>query len=158
MAHCFTRAMALLAAAAITLFPVQPSFAQQGNSSTTTPIKHIVVIFQENISFDHYFGTYPSALNPQGEPSFQALPNTPSVNGLTTALLTNNPNLANPKRLDRILSDLVTCDQNHGYTAEQQAFDQGKMDLFVQTLAGSSCADKNIVMDYYDGNTVTAMW
>ena len=28
---------------------------------TTTPIKHLVVIFGENISFDHYFGTYPNA-------------------------------------------------------------------------------------------------
>jgi len=124
----------------------------------STPIKHLVVIFQENISFDHYFGTYPNALNPQGEPSFNAVPNTPSVNGLTAALLNNNPNLANPKRLDRTLSDLVTCDQNHSYTAEQQAFDQGKMNLFVQTTAGSGCTDKTIVMDYYDGNTVTAMW
>src|SRR5260370_11860981 len=125
----------------------------------STPIKHLVVIFQENISFDHYFGTYPNALNPQGEPSFHAVPNTPSVNGLTDTLLNNNPNAANPKRLDRnIPSDVVTCDQNHGYTAEQQAFDQGKMDQFVQTLAGGSCADKSIVMDYYDGNTVTAMW
>src|SRR5436305_1190476 len=26
---------------------------------TATPIKHLVVIFQENVSFDHYFGTYP---------------------------------------------------------------------------------------------------
>ena len=26
---------------------------------TSTPIKHVVVIFDENISFDHYFGTYP---------------------------------------------------------------------------------------------------
>jgi len=25
--------------------------------STATPIKHLVVIFDENISFDHYFGT-----------------------------------------------------------------------------------------------------
>jgi phospholipase C len=125
----------------------------------STPIKHLVVIFQENISFDHYFGTYPNALNPQGEPGFHALPNTPSVNGLTDTLLKNNPNLANPKRLDRNTpADVVTCDQNHGYTAEQQAFDQGKMDMFVQTLAGGSCADKSIVMDYYDGNTVTAMW
>ena len=29
--------------------------------ATTTPIKHVVVIFQENVSFDHYFGTYPNA-------------------------------------------------------------------------------------------------
>src|SRR5262249_920790 len=32
------------------------------------------------------------------------------------------------------------------------------MDKFVQTLAGGSCTNKNIVMDYYDGNTVTALW
>jgi len=124
-----------------------------------TPIKHLVVIFQENISFDHYFATYPNALNPQGEPSFHAVPNTPSVNGLTDTLLKNNPNLANPKRLDRnILSDVVTCDQDHGYTDEQKAFDQGKMDKFVEFASGGGCTDKGIVMDYYDGNTVTAMW
>ncbi|HEX2776015.1 MAG TPA: alkaline phosphatase family protein, partial [Candidatus Acidoferrales bacterium] len=35
---------------------------------TTTPIKHLVIIFQENVSFDHYFGTYPVATNPSGEP------------------------------------------------------------------------------------------
>jgi phospholipase C len=34
---------------------------------TATPIKHLVVIFQENVSFDHYFGTYPNALNLYGE-------------------------------------------------------------------------------------------
>jgi phospholipase C len=38
--------------------------------STTTPIKHVVVIFQENVSFDHYFGTYPYANNPDSEPAF----------------------------------------------------------------------------------------
>jgi len=27
--------------------------------ATTTPIQHLVVIFQENVSFDHYFATYP---------------------------------------------------------------------------------------------------
>ena len=30
-----------------------------GGTSAATPIKHVVVIFQENVSFDHYFGTYP---------------------------------------------------------------------------------------------------
>src|SRR5580692_275638 len=80
-------------------------------AGTTTPIHHVVVIFDENISFDHYFGTYPSALNPQGEPAFTPLPNTPTVNNLMGgALMTNNPNLnnpangagsANPFRLDR---------------------------------------------------------
>src|SRR5262249_52345016 len=81
------------------------AFASRGltgcdEPATTTPIKHLVVIFQENVSFDHYFGTYPNAANPPGEPAFRAAPHTPSVNGLTPALLASNPNAANPKRLD----------------------------------------------------------
>ena len=58
---------------------------------TATPIKHVVVIFQENISFDHYFGTYPTAQNNAGETPFQALPGTPkSINNLVTPLDVNN--------------------------------------------------------------------
>jgi len=30
---------------------------------TAYPISNVVVIFQENVSFDHYFATYPNALN-----------------------------------------------------------------------------------------------
>jgi phospholipase C len=40
------------------------------HAPAATPITHIVVIFGENISFDHYFGTYPNATNPSGEPPF----------------------------------------------------------------------------------------
>ena len=50
--------------------------------ATTTPIKHLVVIFQENVSFDHYFGTYPNAANTSGQ-SFHGFFFTPPVNGLT---------------------------------------------------------------------------
>ena len=134
------------------------TLGQQGTmaSSTTTRIQHLVVIFNENVSFDHYFGTYPNAQNPAGEPKFHPAPGTPSVNGLTQALLTNNPNLANPTRLDR--SQALTCDQDHGYTAEQMAFDHGLMDQFVQSASDTNCTDKTVVMDYYDGNTVTALW
>jgi phospholipase C len=125
-------------------------------SNTTTPIQHLVVIFQENVSFDHYFGTYPNAQNPAGEPSFTAAQDTPSVNGLNETLLSFNPNAANPVRLGR--SQAVTCDQDHSYTDEQKAFDHGLMDKFVEFASGGSCTDKSIVMDYFDGNTVTALW
>ena len=50
---------------------------------TTTPIKYIVVIFQDNNSFDHYFATYPNSENQEGESTFIPLKDTPSVNGLT---------------------------------------------------------------------------
>jgi phospholipase C len=135
--------------------------------ATTTPIKHVVVIFGENISFDHYFGTYPFATNPPGEPQFTAAPGTPTVNGLNSTLLQANPNVNDPQRLDP--SQAVTCDQNHGYSAEQSAFDSGLMDKFVQDTTGGGCTQttfpdqgnygpNGIVMDYFDGNTVTALW
>src|SRR5271170_4881971 len=60
-------------------------------------IKHVVVIFDENVSFDHYFGTYPTALNLSGESPFTALQGTPTVDGLSQSLLTNNPNASNSK-------------------------------------------------------------
>ena len=47
------------------------------SASTATPIHHLVVIFQENVSFDHYFGTYPNAANVDGQP-FAAMPGTPT--------------------------------------------------------------------------------
>jgi phospholipase C len=140
----------------------------QGGAATTTPIQHLVVIFQENVSFDHYFGTYPTALNSAGEPSFTAAHGTPAVNGFTGGLLSANPNSANPQRLDR--SQAVTCDMGHDYTPEQSAADHGAMDKFVENtssstgptlgacLGGAPTPGNMAVMDYYDGNTVTAMW
>ena len=47
-----------------------------GGGHAATPIKHVVVIFQENVSFDHYFGTYPNAANTDGQ-TFHAAPGTP---------------------------------------------------------------------------------
>jgi phospholipase C len=166
------RVMASMTASLLTMTlalgpSVTPAFAssakpvtKQAASATATPIQHLVVIFQENVSFDHYFGTYPNALNPKGEPKFKAAANSPTVNGLTNALLNNNPNLnpangagaSNPFRLDR--SQAVTPDQNHDYTAEQQAFDAGLMDLFPAFASSGG----NEVMGYFDGNTVTALW
>ena len=88
------------------------------------------MIFQENVSFDHYFATYPYAANPEGEPQFHAVDDTPRVdNLLTSGLLTNNPNAVQPFRLDR--SQFATCDQNHNYLAEQEAVDHGLVDNYV---------------------------
>jgi len=142
----------------------QPDF-----TPTATPIKHVVVIYGENISFDHYWGTYPNALNPPGEPRFLAAPGTPRVNGFTPALLADNPNLnsangsgaSNPFRLDP--SQAYTADQDHNYTPEQEAFDSGRMDLFPKytgTPGPPPTADQTtgLVMGYFDGNTVTALW
>ena len=139
-----------------TLVSVKALFAMK-LAPTMTPIKHVIVIFQENISFDHYFGTYPIAANPPTEPKFIADPRTPSVNGLTESLLHDNPNTANPFRLDRSMA--VTCDMNHDYTAEQKAYNGGLVDKFVESTGSKDAGcDPKQVMAYYDGNTVTALW
>jgi len=166
---------------------------------TATPIKHVVVIFQENVSFDHYFGTYPKALNLSGETPFTASPRTPTVNNLANPLdvnnnfgplagvdlLNNNPNsiatnpvnpvpfmtngvvnrnganAANPFRLSP--AQALTADQGHNESPEQSAYDNGNMDgfpVFVGTKGPPplGIGSKALVMGYYDGNTVTAMW
>ena len=154
---------ALLALAAIAA--LSTAAGAKPAPATTTPIKHLVVIFQENNSFDHYFGTYPHATNPAGEPRFDARDDTPSVNGLNDALLNHNLNSVAPMRLDRSQAAL-DCDNNNAYAAEQLAFDHGLMDQFPQNTSSAATAagggevacPAGIGMDYYDGNTVTALW
>src|ERR1039457_6229119 len=147
------------------------------HAATATPIRHVVVIFQENFSFDHYFGTYPHAANTSGQPirasdaKVNNLADTPGLGGKGT-LLTNNPNRdasgkqVNPRRLDPSnINDILLCDQDHDYNDEQKAFDGGRMDKFPTTVAtatgssptGQPCKPSD-VMNYYDGNTVTGMW
>src|SRR5215471_11937960 len=159
---------------------------------TATPIKHLVVIFQENVSYDHYFGTYPKALNLPGETPFHASQNTPKNNNLVAPLdpdnnfaplvgvdlLNSNPNgptgsgavqngagAANPFRLSP--AQALTADQGHNEGPEESAYDNGKMDLFPKfvgtagpppTAPPSPVTTKGLVMGYYDGNTVTALW
>ena len=130
------------------------------SDQTVTPIKHLVVIFDENISFDHYFGTYPNAANTDGTP-FTASPKTPKANTLATSGTLDEQ--SQPVRAEAAHpGQAVTCDQNHSYAAEQAAVDGGKMDQFVQKTETDTCtgayAAPGLVMDYYDGNTVTGLW
>jgi len=180
----FRRVMASLLTMTIALGPtVAPAFASSAKPetkqkvvahrpATATPIQYLVVIFNENVSFDHYFGTYPNALNPPFDNKFTAKANTPTVNGLSGALLVHNPNLnpangtgaANPYRLD--VTQAATADQDHDYTPEQQAFDSGLMDLFPLNTGtagpppggGGINSTNGLGMSYFDGNTVTALW
>jgi phospholipase C len=126
-----------------------------------TPIQHVVVLYQENVSFDHYFASYPFAANEPGEPRFVPRPDTPGVNGISGELLHNNPNTAQPFRLPRARA--ATCSQDHEYTGEQLAYHGGKLDAFVPQERelghfGLTICHPEDVMGYFDGNTVTAIW
>ena len=175
-----------------------PQNDHQNEPRTATPIKHVVVIFGENISFDHYFGTYPKAQNNPGETPFTYVPSRhkgrDAANNLITPLdptkgftpisgvnlLNDNPNgptgsgatfngssAANPFRLAP--SQAATADQSHAPKPEQTAYDNGKVDQFPgstgaagpppsATATSNAALTKGLVMGYFDGNTVTAMW
>jgi phospholipase C len=165
---------------------------------TKTPIKHLVVIFQENVSFDHYFGTYPVAQNNPGETPFHPSRHTPkSINTLLTPLdtmhnfrplmgvdlINHNPNsnpnapvapnnakhngagASNPFRLSP--AQALTNDQGHNESPEESAYNNGNMDGFPAwtgtagpppSAPPAAVATTGLVMGYYDGNTVTALW
>src|SRR5258708_5805767 len=180
---CMTAALALSAATA----SADRDDAGDRGVPTKTAIKHLVVIFQENISYDHYFGTYPNAMNLLGETPFKAKRQTPLNNNLVTPLdvnhgfkplggpnlFTNNPNAnpnapvapnnsrhngadaANPFRLSP--SQASTADQGHNDMPEQAAYNNFNMDGFP-AWTGTAVATKGLVMGYFDGNTVTALW
>jgi len=180
---CMTAAFTLATAGAF----AEDHDGRDNHFYTATPIKHLVVIFQENVSFDHYFGTYPKAQNNAGETPFHALPGTPKfINTLVTPLdvnhhfkllegvdlLNKNPNssagtgatingafASNPFRLTP--AEALTSDQGHNYTPEQAAYDNGKMDAFPHYVGVGgvpSTVGPQLAMGYYDGNTVTGLW
>ncbi|WP_416969456.1 phospholipase C [Streptomyces sp. 4F14] len=166
-ARRLARLSALLGAAALTAVGGAASASAatahghgHGAPHTATPIKHLVVIYDENVSFDHYFGTYPQAANTDGT-AFKAAPRTPKADNLSNAgLLKKNPNLYAPKRLSS--AQAMTCDQNHSYGPEQYAANGGRADKYVENTEVDKCTglfgEPGLVMDYYDGNTVTALW
>ena len=119
----------------------------QNRLVTATPIKHVVVIYNENVSFDHYFATYPNAANPQASRAFTAAAGTRRGQWPFAGAAHSNPNFTNPAngaaasnpfRLDR--TQAATSDQNHAYTAEQQAYDNGAADLFPKYTGKGTAA------------------
>jgi phospholipase C len=149
---------------------------------TATPIKHVIVVFGENISFDHYFGTYPNAAG------FTPAPGTPVANNLSTPLdplnnfaplvgvdlLNNNPTAANPLNGTSAINPFLlsgaaqawTPDMGHNYKPEQQASNGGAMDLFPDFTgtagpppnAPPAASTTGLVMAHYDATTVSAYW
>jgi len=82
----------------------QISLAAAATSVATSPIQHVVVIFQENHSFDNYFGTFPGA------------------NGIQ-----NDPPTVHPYHITGSITDLC-----HSTICAHIAYDNGKMDGFPQ--------------------------
>jgi phospholipase C len=109
----------------LVLLPAIQSSVQATPSATVAnPVKHIVVIFQENHTFDNYFGTFPGA------------------NGIQ-----NDPPAVKPFHITGPIVDLC-----HSTACAHEAYDQGRMDDFLQA-EGS-----NETFGYYDGTDIPYYW
>jgi phospholipase C len=101
-------------------------------------IQHIVIIMQENRSFDHYFGTYPHV---NGIPSNVCLTINASTTQCVKPYLETNPNVEGA---------------SHGWVAAHTCWDNGKMDGFV--WAASADSDPSNVMGHYDYHMLPYYW
>ncbi len=152
------RSVCLCALAA--MLPIIPGGLMAQNQSSPSQgihkIKHVIIIMQENRSFDSYFGTFPGA------------------DGLPTkygAFTVCNPN---PKTGQCMSPYHDTNDSNgggpHDAVANLKDIDNGKLDGFVAEAEGGrkGCGDKNNpvcsnsvnpdVMGYHDGNDIPNYW
>ena len=107
---------------------------QIANPSNSTPIQHIVILFQENHAFDNYFGTYPGA---NGLNSSIALPVKKGSN------VTVSPFHLSSQRLRPFSNTAVTA---------RRAYNNGTMDGFVIATG------TNLTMGYYDGSDIPYYW
>lgn len=138
---------AVAAAGALTAFVSPAGFAQQPSGG---PIEHIVVITEQNHSFDSYFAGYPGA---RGHVSLGLSPEIPDGRGGTAS-----PSIYTPEVLaalgERAESEDVL---SNGPSAASEARNAGAMDGFLQTqLRRGRAAD--LVLAYHTEETAPLLW
>jgi phospholipase C len=136
--------MSRLLPAIVACLCVQVLTCIPARSSSIPQLQHIIIIMQENRSFDSYFGTYPGANG------------IPMRNGRPTIC---NPD---PKTHECVYSfhlhRLITNGGPHDTPVFHADLDGGKMDGFVRTASGFSNPRPDDVMGYYDARELPDYW
>src|SRR5258705_7047443 len=107
----------------------------------TTPIQHVVVLMQENHTFDNYFGTYPGA---DGIPAGTCMP-------IGAA--------ARPCFRPFHLGDntIAQRDLDHSSATYRLQYNNGQLNGFIRALARRN-QDGRLAMGYRDGRDVPFYW
>ena len=138
------RRLCALAVALVAMVLLAPSAsaATSPDPATRTPIKHVVLLMQDNHSFDSYFGTYPGA---DGIPAgvCQRLELTRST---TTGCV-------KPFRIGSTTPE----DLGQGVGVQKRQYDGGRMDGFVAAYRRLGL-DGTTAMGYYDGRDIPYSW
>jgi phospholipase C len=128
---------------------------QPGTRSGIHKVEHVVIIMQENRSFDHYFGTFPGA---DGIPMRDGVP----------TVCVPNPFLGGCERPFHDAKD-ENGGGPHGAAAALDDIDDGKMDGFLRHFAGkrADCSNPtnpacssggHDVMGYHDEREIPNYW
>src|SRR5829696_932196 len=138
------RKFPLVAAALIlAVFPGLPAAAAPvDDAPTTTPIEHVVLMMQDNHSFDNYFGTYPGA---DGIPS-----------GVCQRLNLNRESTRGCVQPFHI-GETPVEDLSQGPGVQRRQYNDGRMDGFVAAYRRLGL-DGTSAMGYYDGSDIPFHW
>src|SRR5215472_3310188 len=108
-----------------------------------TDIEHVVILTQENRSFDHYFGSYRGVRGfSDSSPAFrQPDSSTTAIPPLGTLL---------PFHLDTSqVSAACTHDISHDWVPQHQSWNNGNMEGFVNSRLPINASDAILAMGYY---------
>jgi phospholipase C len=125
---------AIGAASALTMLPpvIRKALAVEAavDTGTIQDIKHIVILMQENRSFDHYFGTL------KGVRGFGDRFPIPLANGKSVFfqpdVTAGAPEIQPFRRDSTIANALIGSGAPHNFPDQQAAWAQGKMDRWIQ--------------------------
>jgi phospholipase C len=107
-------------------------------------IEHVVILIQENRSFDHYFGSYRGVAGFQDP---QAAPGIFSQQGYPVA---GYGGVLQPFHIDTRAGGECTNDINHSWGPQHTYWDGGKLDKFVSGhVAADGAATGALTMGYY---------
>jgi len=109
---------------------------------TSTPIEHLVVVMQQNHTFDNYFGTYPEA---NGIPA----------NTCLAVSLSNGPDT--PCISPFNIGSYPVTDLSHSASTFQAQYQNGKMNGFVGALNKLN-QDGKLTMAYFDDRDIPFYW
>ena len=116
-------------------------YTVQAESQTQTPIKHFIVMMQENHTFDNYFGTYPGA---DGLPADTKMPIDPK-----------NPGAGYVEPWH--IGNSTITDLSHSGSTFTEQYNDGQMNGFVSALNRRN-QDGKVAMGYYDDRDIPYYW
>ena len=137
------KSIALIIAIFLVIIQVLPVKAASDTAGhvPTTPIQHLVVVMQENHTFDNYFGTYPGADGIPADVKMPIDPNNPSAGYVSPWHIGNS----------------TITDLSHSSSTFADQYNNGKMDGFVSALNARN-QDGKLAMGYYNGSDIPYYW